>query len=144
MDLTQLVKELTDAKALVLSKDAQIATLTAEVTSLKELESKLAAVNAEIETLKAGDAPKLQEKLTLTEAALSEAVSVTRSEADRLCVASGSEKLPETATLADLRASIETNRTKLSATFSGGRSQEQSAGATGGDPRTSSFKTTRN
>lgn len=130
MDMTQLVKDLTDAKALVLTKDAELGTLTATATAAKtsvtELTAKVDALTAENTALKAGDLVKVT---TERDAAF----SFVREEADRLCVASGEAKLKTDATLDELKASIQTNRTKLAASIpAGGRSEGTSAGSGNG------------
>ena len=56
-------------------------------------------------------------------------LAFVRSEADRLCVAAGVAKLKDDATFDELKASIEENRVKLSASFKGGNSQEPGAGS---------------
>lgn len=127
MDLTTLVADLTTVKATVITKDAEIATLTASVTeaktSVSTLEASVTTLKAENEALKAGDAVKVK-------AERDAAFGFVRTEADRLCIAAGTAKLADTATLEELTASITTNRTKLTASIpAGGRSEGPAAGA---------------
>lgn len=127
MDMTALIKDLTDAKASLLTKDTELGTLTAAATAAKatitELTAKVDTLTAEITTLKAGDLVKVTGERDA-------AFAFVREEADRLCVASGEAKLKADATLDELKASIQTNRTKLSASIpAGGRSEDPSAGS---------------
>lgn len=143
-ELVTLNATLTGEKAVAVH---QVATLTAEKTSLteanvklqnevNELRVKLAAVPA--------DATKTVTDLAASQEAVKAQLAFVRKEADRLAVAAGAEKLPETATFTELTASIDTNRSKLSEVF-GGQSQGTGAG-TGKDSKPavhkpSAFKT---
>jgi len=122
MEMKDLINDLTSAKAAVLTKDAEIVSLKASVSTLAELQATNATLTTENATLKAGDVVALKASLT-------EATGFIREEADRLCIASGEAKLADTATLAELKASIQTNRTKLNAALSGGRSEPLGSGA---------------
>ena len=115
MEMKDLINDLTAAKASILTKDAEILALKASVTTLGELQASVTALTAENATLKAGDTVALKTQL-------SAATSFIREEADRLCVAAGTAKLAEAATLDELKASIQANRTKLQASI-GGRSE---------------------
>jgi hypothetical protein len=127
MDMTELIKDLTTTKAALLTKDTELGTLTATATAAKtsvtELTAKVDALTTENTALKAGDLVKVT-------AERDAAFSFVREEADRLCVASGEAKLKTDATLDELKASISTNRTKLSASIpAGGRSEDPTAGS---------------
>lgn len=127
MEMKELIKDLTDAKALVLSKDAELGTLTASAasakTELETLTASVATLTTENIALKALDAVALK-------ASNDAALAFVREEADRLCVASGEAKLKTDATLDELKASITTNRTKLAASIpAGGRSEGSAAGS---------------
>lgn len=126
MEMKELIKDLTDVKALVLSKDAELGTLNASLTGakteLETLKASVTALTAENVTLKALDAVTLK-------ASNDAALAFVREEADRLCVASGEAKLKVDASLDEMKASITTNRTKLTSSFpAGGRSEGTDAG----------------
>lgn len=126
MDMKELIESLTTVKASVVAKDAEIVGLkaTAETATAKvtELTASVAALTTEVAALKAGDLAK-------TTADRDAAFSFIREEADRLCVASGEAKLKADATLDELKASIQTARTKLSASIpAGGRSEGPASG----------------
>lgn len=119
-ELITLNATLTGEKAVALH---QVTALTAEKT---ELTTQLAAANTQIAelTTKLADAGKtsaaeLTTKLAASEAATTAALAFVRKEADRLAVAAGATKLADDATLEQLTASIEENRTKLDAAFGG-------------------------
>lgn len=103
-------------------------TLTAQVA---DLQVKLAAVPA--------DSTKAVSDLAAANATVTAQLAFVRKEGDRLCVAAGVEKLPEAATFAELTASIEANRVKLSAAFEGGTALGSMAGS-GDQKQTSANK----
>ena len=139
MDLTQLIKELTDSKAANLDKDKEITSLRATSDKVAALEAEKVELEKKIAALQTGEAPALQKKLDEANEKTTAALSVVRKEADRLAVASGGSKLPDTATVAELSSSIDACRTKLQATF-GGKPEE---GANRPTPVPSIFKSVR-
>lgn len=144
-DLVTLNAALSGEKAVALH---QITTLTAtnveltakitELTTAKtDLEIKLAAVPS--------DTTKTTADLAAAKLALTEQTTYVRKEADRLAVAAGVAKLPDTATFAEMTASIDANRVKLAAAFDGGRTQgqENDGKAKATQPSPSSYKIRR-
>jgi hypothetical protein len=127
MEMKDLIKDLTDAKALVLSKDVELGTLTASVAASQ---ATLAELQASVTTLTAANAAYVASDAAKIAADRTAAFAFIREEADRLCIASGVEKVKSEATLDELKASITANRTKLTASIpAGGRSEESSAGS---------------
>lgn len=134
MDMTQLIAELTTAKANDQVKTAELTAaklatdaLTAENTKLKE----------EVVALKASAAPaEVTAQLAKTKEDLVAALAYTRTEADRLAVAAGLEKPAADADLATLTASISTARTKLTQEIPTGGSMNQ------GQPESTGAQTT--
>lgn len=128
MDLKELMTQLVAAQTADGVKAAQLATLTAEKTTLQ---TQLAAAQTEIAELKAKQAPdsaKLQEQLTASQAEAKTATDFIREEANRLAIAAGGAKLADTATLADLTASIQASRAKLAELPVGGRANPSGTG----------------
>lgn len=114
MDVNKLVEDLTTVKASVLVKDQEITSKTATIT---ELQASVATLTAENATLKTNaDATKvtaLTAEVETLKASSGEVVAFVREEAERLSVAAGLPKPAEGIGFADLKASIETARTKL-------------------------------
>lgn len=127
MDMTQLIAELTTAKANDQVKTAELTAaklatdaLTAENTKLKE----------EVTALKAAAAPaEVTAQLKKAQEDLAAALAYTRAEADRLAVAAGLEKPAADADLATLTASIAACRTKLTQEIPTGGAANQANGA---------------
>lgn len=127
MDLTQLVKELTDAKVLIAQKDGEIAALKLAADKVGTLEKTVADLTTRVAELSGSDAAKLTLQLSAAQEESKAALSLVRKEADRLAVAAGEKVLPAEATLAELSAAVENFRTKLSATFTGAPALELSS-----------------
>lgn len=126
MDMKELISDLTTVKASVITKDAELATLAASIASgkvtIETLEASVATLTAENTALKAGDA-------VVIKAERDASFAFVRKEADRLCIATGTEKIKTEGTLDELTASISNNRTKLGASIpAGGRSEDPAAG----------------
>ena len=139
MDLTELVKQLTDAKVLIAQQKDQLATLQAASELLPTVQAQLTAAQAEVATLRGTDAVKLAEEKTA-------ALGFIRAEAVRVALAAGDSEPPADANFATLSASIEKNRKKLQDIIPiGGRSEPQ--GTTGSaavyNAIPASFKTRR-
>jgi FtsZ-binding cell division protein ZapB len=133
-ELVTLNANLTADKAVALHQVTTLTAANAELTTAKaalqtqvnDLTAKLAAVPA--------DATKAVTDLAAATDAMKTQLAYVRKEADRLSVAAGVAVLPETATFAELTASIDVNRDKLSAAFGGGKAQGTDAGT--GDDKT--------
>ncbi len=110
MELEKLVTELTDAKAKVIVQAAEITALKLAADKVPALETKVTELTAEVATLKASDGVKAQEELKAS-------MGFVRAEESRLAVALGATPLVETASLTELQASIEKNRTALGDRF---------------------------
>lgn len=117
MDLKELVEKVTaltasetTAKLALTNAQAEVATLKLAADKVPGLEAKVTELTSELVAAKAVDGVKAQADLTA-------ALTFVRSEADRLCVAAGEAKLADTATLAEMQASIQKNRLKLADTF---------------------------
>lgn len=128
-------KAVADHKVVTLTAEkAELTTqLTAEKAKVSELETKLAAVPA--------DAVKTKADLDTAKNEVAAQLTYIRKEADRLCVAASVEKLPETATFAELTASIDANRVKLSETFGGSVPPTGKTGEAASAVKPSAFKT---
>lgn len=142
MDLTQLMESVktltaseTTAKIALTAANEQIATLKLTAEKVAPLEAQVAELTSKLTAAQAVDGVKAQ-------AELAAAMSFVRKEADRLCIAAGEAALADTATLADLQASIEKNRLKLADTFPVNGVTTQVL--TTRKPASSSFKTARN
>lgn len=129
MDLTALVADLTTAKANVTVQASEITKLTADNTNLVGKVSTLEAENADLKTKVSTDLDSLKASAETAQKQADEAIAFVRLEADRLCVAAGTEKLAETADFAALTASIKTNRSKMAEMFSGAGAGNSEASA---------------
>lgn len=138
MDLTELIKELTNTKTSLALKEGEVATLKASADKIPELEKQIATLTTENTALKATGV----EALTKDRA---DAIAHIRKEADRLAVAAGKAKLADTATLVELTASIDDHRKTLTDRFpTGGRAEGSTTTLSAADEDSSaSFKTRR-
>ena len=138
-DLMESVKTLTasETRTKIELENAQKenATLKAAADKVTTLEATITDLQKQLADAKAGEVATLKQE---KEAAF----SFVRKEADRLCVAAGEAKLSDTATLADLEASIVKNRTKLSESIpTGGVTTQKQVEVAA---PTSAYKTARN
>ncbi len=120
MDLKELVTELTNEKVKVIGLTTQLATSEAALVTAT---AALTAANAQVVTLTASvnpDLAPLNVKLTAALEASTKAHNVIFAEASRLCVALSIAVPAQDTPLADLMASIESNRTKMSSQFPAG------------------------
>ncbi len=145
MDLTQLVAELTNAKAANQVNEVNLAAQKTQVDTLTAANADLLTQNT---TLKAqadvSKVPALEAQLAEAQTSLTAAIGFVRKEADRISVAANLALPVAEATLEVLTAAIETGRAKLQETIPvGGRSLNASAGTgnAGATTSNSSFKT---
>lgn len=123
MEMTQLIADLTTAKA---NEQVKTAELAAAKLAIDALTTEKTAMTAEIATLKAAAAPAdVTAQLAKTQEDLAAALAYTRTEADRLAVAAGLDKPAADADLATLTASIAACRTKLTQEIPTGGSMNQ-------------------
>ena len=144
MDLTELVAQLTTAKADNQVKEAAVKKADETVVALN---ASVAALQDEVNTLKgAADIklPEVQAQLDAATQALVDATAVMRSEADRLSVAASLDKPAADASLIVLVEAITSARTKLAASIPVGGVALSSGAGTGekaASAQVSSFKT---
>lgn len=141
MDLSTLVKDLTDAKVLLSQKDTEITGLKASATQVVELTAKntelttqKAALEAKVATLEATDAVKLAADLATVKAYL-------HSEDKRLALTLGATPLAETATVSELTSAIAVNRQKVTDALTPKPSTEATLAAVSGKAPINAFKT---
>lgn len=133
MELEKLVTMNATLTGQVEVEKHKVATLTADNAKLKEdltaANGKVTDLETQLTAAKSTDAEKLKVDLTAANQTIATQLAFVRQEADRLCVAAGVEKLPETATFDQLKASIEENRVKLAASFHGGHAHGSGEGS---------------
>lgn len=146
MDLTKLIQELTDIKALhKLATDELTATKT-ELSGVKEkltkAEADLTAANTKITTLEAGDLNKVKTDLEAAQKDAKEALGSLLAEHNRLAVIAGKPVKDEKATVAELTTGCNELRTGLSSQF--GHTQRREVVLQQDDGVASVFSTKRN
>lgn len=144
MDMTLLIGELTTAKAQIITLTTEAATAK---TALEVATTALTASQSEVAELKARVTPEISAVVAerdTAKASAEAARAVLHKEATRLTVALALEAPAADATLEVLTASIDANRTKMSAAFPvNGVIQNSAAGTgtkAGNKAATSSFK----
>ena len=115
MDLTELIKELTDVKAKLSLTETKLADTEKRVSELLPLEARVVELTAANDALK--DVQRISDERTA-------AFSFTLAEAKRLAIAAGETPPPDTSSLTDLVASISANRLKVADRFYGGRTPD--------------------
>lgn len=132
----ELSGKLSVAEYKATAAETKVTALTTENTELKAKVADLEAKKADPEELKT-----VKASLETAQTSLKASTEYVRKEADRLCVVLGVDKLPETATFAELTASIDGNRAKVKETF---EKKEVTDGAAQAAPaKAASFKTVR-
>lgn len=142
MDLAQLVEKVGQFAVEKQNLETQLSTFKTEAESLRPLTAKVTELEAEVATLKTGDA-------AVQKARADAALSFIHKEAVRLTVAAGgtAESVAADADVAVLVAAIETNRSKLMDSIPvGGVANPQGAGGVSKKTpaHASAFKTVRN